>query len=159
MEPMSDQITWDTTTITPEGTEQIAERIGAALKGGEVIEFISDLGGGKTTFVRGLVRGAGSKDAVGSPTFTISRVYKADQKTIRHYDFYRLSEPGLMAQELNESVGDADDIVVVEWGDIVQNVLPMERMRVTLTLTEDGRAIKFLAPKSYAYLIEAAKAS
>ncbi len=156
---MSDQITWDTTTITPDGTEAVAERIGAVLKGGEVIELISDLGGGKTTFVRGLARGAGSKDTVGSPTFTISRVYKADQKTIRHYDFYRLPESGLMAAELDESVGSADDIVVVEWGEIVQNVLPMDRMRITFSLTEDGRALKIQAPKSYAYLIEAAQAS
>lgn len=154
---MSDQITWDTTTVTPEGTEAVAERLGAVLRGGEVIELISDLGGGKTTFVRGLVRGAGSSDTVGSPTFTISRVYRADQKTIRHYDFYRLPEPGLMAAELNESVGDAEDIVVVEWGDAVRNVLPMERLRVTLGLTEDGRSIHFQAPKSLAYLIEAVK--
>jgi tRNA threonylcarbamoyladenosine biosynthesis protein TsaE len=159
MEPMSDQIAWETTTRTPEGTETIAERLGAALKGGEVLELISDLGGGKTTFVRGLARGAGSKDVVGSPTFTISRVYKVGQKTIRHYDFYRLSEPGLMAAELSESAGDADDIVVVEWGNVVQDVLPIDRVQVTFEQAEDGRTIRFAAPKSLAYVIEAAKAA
>ena len=150
-------MTWEVTTLTPEGTEETAERLGAALKGGEVLELISDLGGGKTTFVRGLARGAGSTDAVASPTFTISRVYRAGQKSIRHYDFYRLSEPGLMAAELSESVGDAEDIVVVEWGDVVQNVLPIERLQITFELTPEGRTIQFQAPKTLSYLIEAVK--
>lgn len=154
---MSDDMTWEVTTLTPEGTEETAERLGAALKGGEVLELISDLGGGKTTFVRGLARGAGSTDAVASPTFTISRVYRAGQKSIRHYDFYRLSEPGLMAAELSESVGDAEDIVVVEWGDVVQNVLPIERLQITFELTPEGRTIQFQAPKTLSYLIEAVK--
>ena len=51
-------------------TEAYAEQIGNNLKGGEIIELISDLGGGKTTFVRGLARGMGSTDAVSSPSFT-----------------------------------------------------------------------------------------
>jgi tRNA threonylcarbamoyladenosine biosynthesis protein TsaE len=158
MEPMSKQIAWETTTLTPEDTEAIAERLGNVLRGGEVLELISDLGGGKTTFVRGLARGAGSTDTVGSPTFTISRVYKTNQKTIRHYDFYRLSEPGLMAAELSESVGDPEDIVVVEWGDVVQDVLPSARVQVRFEQTEEGRTIRLEAPESLAYVIEAAKA-
>jgi tRNA threonylcarbamoyladenosine biosynthesis protein TsaE len=157
-ESMSDQTTWETNTRTTDGTEKIAEQVGAALKGGEVIELMSDLGGGKTTFVRGLARGAGSKDTVGSPTFTISRVYKAGQKTIRHYDFYRLSEPGLMAQELSESVGSAEDVVVIEWGAIVQDVLPKERLQIEFEQAREGRILRFRAPKPLAYLVEAAKA-
>jgi len=49
------------------------------LRGGEVIELAGDIGGGKTTFVRGLARGAGSSDVVSSPTFTISKVYKVSK--------------------------------------------------------------------------------
>jgi len=154
---MSDQLTWETTTRTPEGTEAVAEQLGAALKGGEVLELISDLGGGKTTFVRGLARGAGSKDIVASPTFTISRIYRAGQRSIRHYDFYRLSEPGLMATELQESVGEAEDIVVIEWGDVVQSVLPDERVQITFELADEGRTIRFKTPKKFAYLLEAIK--
>ena len=58
-----------------EQTELIAVAIGKRLRGGEMIELVSDLGGGKTTFTRGLARGAGSSDVVSSPTFTISKVY------------------------------------------------------------------------------------
>jgi tRNA threonylcarbamoyladenosine biosynthesis protein TsaE len=59
-------------TNSPEQTIDVAKSIGARLKGGECIELTSDVGGGKTTFVRGLVSGAGSTDHVSSPTFTIS---------------------------------------------------------------------------------------
>jgi tRNA threonylcarbamoyladenosine biosynthesis protein TsaE len=156
---MSDVVNWQAATKTAEDTEELAERLGRVLRGGEAIELVGDLGGGKTTFVRGLVRGAGSHDTVASPTFTISRVYKAGQKTVRHYDFYRLSEPGLMAAELRESLGDLDDIVVVEWGGVVQDVLPPDRLQVTFEQAELGRTITFQAPVSLAYLIEGVRQS
>jgi tRNA threonylcarbamoyladenosine biosynthesis protein TsaE len=48
---------------------QLAEQVGRRLRGGEVIELVSDLGGGKTTFVKGLAKGMGSNDAVSSPSW------------------------------------------------------------------------------------------
>lgn len=89
---------------SPEKTEVIAKNIGHHVKGGETIELVSDLGGGKTTFVHGLTAGVGSVDAVASPTFTISRQYKAGKLTIYHFDFYRLKEAGIMADELAEVI-------------------------------------------------------
>ena len=68
------QQTCDITSTSIEDTERIAALLGSNLRGGELIELASDLGGGKTTFTRGLVRGGGSDDSVASPTFTISRV-------------------------------------------------------------------------------------
>ncbi len=64
-------------TKNPAQTEAVGEKIGANLRGGETIELVSDVGGGKTTFVHGLARGFGSTDIVASPTFTISRQYGA----------------------------------------------------------------------------------
>lgn len=119
-------------THTAAQTEQLAERIGRQLRGGEVIELVSDLGGGKTTFVRGLVRGFGSADRVASPTFTISKLYQAGDRQIVHFDFYRLSEPGLMVHELAEYLDDPHSVVVVEWGDLVQSVLPANRLTIRL---------------------------
>jgi tRNA threonylcarbamoyladenosine biosynthesis protein TsaE len=151
-------MTWQTSTDSSESTEQLAEKVGQALKGGEVIELISDLGGGKTTFVRGLARGAHSKDKVASPTFTIGKVYETDKFTIHHFDFYRLSEAGVVADELAEVVGDPKAVVVIEWGDVVQHVLPQERITISITQTPDGaRNFSFQAPAELAYVIEAAK--
>jgi tRNA threonylcarbamoyladenosine biosynthesis protein TsaE len=101
---MSTVMTWQTDTTGYEQTEQLAARLGRNLKGSEVFELISDLGGGKTTFVRGLACGMGSTDHVASPTFTISREYVAGELALFHFDFYRLSDPGVVAIELAEFI-------------------------------------------------------
>jgi tRNA threonylcarbamoyladenosine biosynthesis protein TsaE len=115
----------------------------------------SDLGGGKTTFVRGLVRGAGSGDKVASPTFTISKFYKARQFDIHHFDFYRLQDAGIMADEIAEVAGDKHAVTVVEWGDIVQHVLPAGRMTIAIVQTPEGtRLLTIKVPANLDYLIE-----
>lgn len=130
------------------------------MRGGEVIELVSDLGGGKTTFTRGLVRGTGSTDRVGSPTFTLSREYKAPKFTIVHFDFYRLAEAGIVANELAEFAGDPAYVVVVEWGEVVQDVLPLDRLTVNLALTqEENRLLTFTLPRRLSYLIDSIQAS
>ncbi len=125
------------------------------MKGGEVIDLVSDLGGGKTVFVRGLAKGMGSADQVASPTFTISREYKAvklrsgssagvkensdSARTqsdasrvlwLHHFDFYRLSDAGIITDELKESINDPRVAVVIEWSKIVEDVLPKDRLSV-----------------------------
>ncbi|HEY5806072.1 MAG TPA: tRNA (adenosine(37)-N6)-threonylcarbamoyltransferase complex ATPase subunit type 1 TsaE [Candidatus Saccharimonadales bacterium] len=149
-------MTWQTSSTSSEATEQLAEKLGGALKGGEVIELVSDLGGGKTTFVRGLARGAGSDDKVSSPTFTVSKVYKAEKFEIHHFDFYRLHEAGIMADELAEVAGDPKTVVVVEWADVVQHVLPEKRLTITIRQTPEGsRKISFSCHAGLNYLLEA----
>ena len=152
---MSNASTRETTTDSSEQTERLAETIGSRLRGGEVIELVSDLGGGKTTFTRGLVRGTGSSDQVGSPTFTLSREYTAPHFTVAHFDFYRLQEAGIVADELAEVEGDPNYVVVVEWGEIVHDVLPKERLTIHLELTgEDARKLTFEYPDTLSYLLE-----
>lgn len=152
---MSTDMTWQTVSTSSEQTEQLGERIGANLRGGEIIELISDIGGGKTTFTRGLARGARATDNVSSPTFTISREYTCPNFKIAHFDFYRLSEAGIVAQELAEVINDKQFVTVVEWGDIVQDTLPEEHCTITLTQTADGcREIKIASTPRYAYLFE-----
>jgi len=146
--------TWSTESTSLEGTEALAALVGKRLKGGEVIELVSDLGGGKTAFVRGLARGMGSSDHVASPTFTISREYHADKLTLYHFDFYRLHEPGIMTAELAEIIDDPKAVVAVEWSDIVQHVLPEKRVTVKLIATGDTmRRLAFTYPPELDYLI------
>lgn len=137
-----------------EQTENIARLIGARLMGGEVIELISDLGGGKTTFTRGLVEGAGSKDIVSSPTFTVSKVYKAGTFEIHHFDFYRLGEAGLAAHELQDLLKDNGVVIVVEWGGVVEHVLPDRRVTINLVRTaDDSRKLNITFDDSLDYLV------
>jgi len=85
--------------------------------------------------VKGLAKGAGSNDQVASPTFTLKRVYKTPKFQIFHYDFYRLSEPGILHEELAESIGDKRAVTVIEWSDIVKDVLPAGRLSIEFTPT------------------------
>lgn len=117
---------------------------------------MSDLGGGKTTFTRGLARGAGSDDTVGSPTFTLNREYDTPAFTISHFDFYRLGEAGIVGDELAEVVGDPNYVTIVEWGDIVRDVLPEKRMTIHIQLDaadENARNIVATYDASLAYLL------
>ncbi len=124
-------------------TKQLGEKISKTLKGGEVFELVGDVGAGKTTFVKGLANGLGVKDDVQSPSFTISRVYAArDDLELFHYDFYRLTDPGIMADEVNETVHDPKVVTVIEWADIVEGVLPAERFTIRFeSPTETSRKI------------------
>lgn len=136
-------------------TENLAAQLGSRLRGGESIELVSDLGGGKTTFTRGLARGAGSNDKVGSPTFTLSREYTAPKFTIAHFDFYRLAEAGIVADELAEAVHDSAYVCVVEWGDIVHDVLPEKRVTVRIEqVGENERRIQIEYSPDLSYLVE-----
>jgi len=106
--------------------------LGKNLKGDEVIELRSDLGGGKTTFVRGLAKGIGSKNNVTSPTFTLNRVYNSKNLSIHHFDFYRLNDAGIMSDQLAESIGYQNIITIIEWPNVVFDVLPENRFSIEL---------------------------
>jgi tRNA threonylcarbamoyladenosine biosynthesis protein TsaE len=128
--------------------------MGSRLRGGEVIELVSDVGGGKTTFVKDFAKGFGSTDSVASPSFTIFREYKAGDKTMYHFDFYRLSDPGIVANELAEVIDDDRAVVVVEWADIVEDVLPAEHVTIRIKSTSDtDREFEISYPETLAYLI------
>lgn len=121
--------------------QQFGEKIGRLLVGGEVIELIGDVGAGKTTLVRGLARGMGVTETVQSPSFTINRVYDANNSQLLvHYDFYRLHDAGIMANELAEALSDTKTSVVIEWADAVESVLPADRLTITISSpTETSR--------------------
>lgn len=116
-----------------EETLALGKAIGEILSGGEVFELIGDVGSGKTAFTKGLARGLGVTDDVQSPSFTISRVYDGrDNLKLMHYDFYRLADPGIMAYDIAEAATDQGAIVVVEWGETVEAVLPPDRTIIQL---------------------------
>jgi tRNA threonylcarbamoyladenosine biosynthesis protein TsaE len=136
-------------------TETLGANIGSHLKGGEVIELTSDLGGGKTTFTRGLVRGAGSEDHVSSPTFTVSKIYQANDLQIHHFDLYRLQEAGIMAHEIVELQQDPENVLVLEWAGVADNVLPEQRLIVSFeALSELQRDITLTYPEQLSYLVK-----
>lgn len=127
-----------------EDMQALGEKLAASLKGGEVIELIGDVGAGKTTFTKGLAKGLGVSDDVQSPSFTLSRQYEADGGLmLSHYDFYRLSDPGILALELADIMSQPGNITVIEWADIVEGVLPENRITIKISSpTETDRSVE-----------------
>ena len=103
-----------------------------------VIELIGDVGAGKTTFTRGLAKGLGATEPVTSPSFTISKRYAIKDGILAHYDFYRLPDPGIMSEDLAESIADSHTITVVEWANTTQDILPSDRLIYEITTNDDS---------------------
>jgi tRNA threonylcarbamoyladenosine biosynthesis protein TsaE len=147
------------TTSGPNESIKLGERLGQLLRGGEVIELASDLGGGKTTLVKGIARGLGLSEEIVSPTFTISRVYKLPKgQELYHFDFYRLQPEDITAEELAEVVGQPDKIVAIEWARQVGTKLPNDRLLIKLTASrETERQIEITGSEKYQAIIEGLK--
>ena len=103
-----------------------------------VIELVGDVGAGKTTFTRGLAKGLGVESPVTSPSFTISKRYALPGGSLVHYDFYRLPDPGLMADDLADVLSEKNTVVVVEWGGSISDLLPENHHKIEIKLNEDG---------------------
>lgn len=116
-----------------------AEKFATTLKAPAIIELVGDVGVGKTTFTRGLAKGLGVSETVTSPSFTISKRYAFPGGNLIHYDFYRLEDPGLMAEDLADSLSEQNSIIVIEWGDSISDLLPDNCQKVSIRLTHDGK--------------------
>ena len=138
---------YSTSSVSLEATLLLGAKLGALLKGREVIELSSDLGGGKTAFVKGLAGGLGYTGNVISPTFTISKVYPLPHGLeLHHFDFYRLADGDVVAAELAEIIGQPDIITAIEWPDTAASVLPDDRLRITIMATgETTRSFTFMS--------------
>ena len=138
-------MTFVTHTSDSAATQSLGHKLSALLRGGDVIELVSDLGGGKTTLTQGIVEGLGYTEAVTSPTFTLSQIYHLDSSLeVHHYDLYRLSEGGVLNFALGEDIASPNVITIVEWGDVVAEVLPANRLQITLVMdSETSREITF----------------
>jgi tRNA threonylcarbamoyladenosine biosynthesis protein TsaE len=117
-------------------TFSLAARVGTILRAGDVVALSGDLGAGKTVFAKGIARALGIHEEVVSPTFTLVREYEGAVPLV-HVDVYRLDH----LQELydvgfDELIG-GRSVMVVEWGDRVSALLPVERLDVVLTPGDD----------------------
>jgi tRNA threonylcarbamoyladenosine biosynthesis protein TsaE len=148
-------------TTSPEQTTRLGEQFGSALCGGEIIELSSDVGGGKTTLTKGIVRGIGCADVVTSPTFTVAKEYQGSRVRLFHYDFYRLSEPGVVGHELSEVLQEKDHVVVIEWSAIAEPLFadkPVIRVELARDARdEQTRLVTIAVPGEYAELIKCFK--
>src|SRR6266498_314626 len=114
------------TAGAPEDTIAVGEAVASLLREGDVIALTGELGAGKTTFVRGAARAPWFEGAVASPTFTLVREYQGRVR-IYHVDLYRLERvQDVLDLGLDEMV-DEGGVLLVEWGDAVEGLLPDDR--------------------------------
>lgn len=130
-------------SVSPEKTEEIAEKLGKGLVGGEVIAFRGDLGMGKTCFTRGLARGLGFKGDVTSPTFALINEYLGGRLNLYHFDMYRISTwEELYSCGFFEYI-EGGGVVAAEWSENIENALPENTIYVEIKYIDEAtREIK-----------------
>ena len=122
-------------------TEKIARELTRRLSGGDVIALSGELGAGKTTFVQGIAREFGIKDAVTSPTFVIMNAYEVspDDRGITalcHIDAYRLEKGKELASiGVEEYMGNPSVVTLIEWPERVAEILPESTLWVEITIS------------------------
>ena len=135
----------EVTTNSAEETKELAFKLAKNIKGGDIICLYGQLGSGKTTFVQGLVNGLGIKDKVQSPTFVVMRFY-GKKLQVAHIDLYRLeSKEEVENLGLEEYFGNKDTVCVIEWPELLEDVLPSKTIRIRFDyLSKSKRKIKVI---------------
>jgi tRNA threonylcarbamoyladenosine biosynthesis protein TsaE len=127
--------------IDSDATEKFGAQLWEKLPEKALVFLHGDLGAGKTTLVRGLLRAAGVTGAIKSPTYAVIEEYSVAKRKIFHFDLYRLAD----AEEL-EWIG-IDDylnqnaLCLIEWSCKGEGVLPKADVNITLTNQNDGRIV------------------
>lgn len=121
-------------------TEALARVLAPLLEAGDVVALSGDLGAGKTTFARALVRALARKPDldVPSPTFTLVQAYPEAEPPISHFDLYRIRD----AAELDElGLEDAAEqgIVIMEWPERAPGAIPASALWIRLDMAKEGR--------------------
>jgi tRNA threonylcarbamoyladenosine biosynthesis protein TsaE len=146
------------TSVSPDETIAIGERLGRAVEAGDLVCLWGDLGAGKTQVAKGIARGLGIDATVNSPTFILMAEYPG-RIPLFHVDLYRLADA---ADALSGGVVDerqADGVTVVEWPERMGELLPARRLDVRIAGTgDDARDIDVAtADRGLARLVEAAR--
>lgn len=124
-------------TDSPEETRALGRTLAVLLRPRDVISLTGDLGAGKTTFVQGVASGLEVTEPVLSPTFTLVRRYRGTLP-VYHLDVYRLERLQEALDIGLDEILDQGAVIVIEWGDAIDPLLPPEHLQVEITLPAEG---------------------
>lgn len=111
--------------------------------GGGVIHLHGDLGAGKTTLTRGILRGFGYEGAVKSPTYTLVEPYEFEHCNIYHFDLYRLSDPEEVSYLGTDDYFSSENLCIIEWADRGTGVIPAADITLHLLPAGTGRELQW----------------
>ena len=114
-------------------TEQFAADLAAKALPGNVYTLTGDLGVGKTVFAKGFAKGLGIMEPVTSPTFTIVQEYLSGRLPLYHFDVYRIGDPDEMEETGFYDYIDRGGVVLIEWAELIEDVLPGNRTEITIS--------------------------
>jgi tRNA threonylcarbamoyladenosine biosynthesis protein TsaE len=127
-------------TKSPKETERLGEKIGKRIfqvklkKQAQIITLEGDLGGGKTTFLKGLAKGLGIKEKILSPTFLLIRKFQIPSTKFQnfyHIDCYRIKKPReILKLGFRKIVKNPQNIVAIEWAERIRGILPRKVLKI-----------------------------
>jgi tRNA threonylcarbamoyladenosine biosynthesis protein TsaE len=128
-----------------QATLALGEKIAAVLEPGLLVTLQGNLGSGKTTLARGVLRGLGYAGRVKSPTYTLLEVYKVSRLDLYHFDFYRFEDPRELLEAGFQESFDGHNVCLVEWPVRAQDLLPPADLAIALAEEGEGRRVRISA--------------
>lgn len=120
-------------------TLELGRQLGQALRPGLSIWLVGDLGAGKTTLARGLLRGLGFLGRVKSPTYTLVELYTLSRFNLYHFDLYRIADPDEWEDAGFREYFNDTSVCLVEWPERARGMLPPPDVQIRLEFSGDGR--------------------
>jgi len=130
---------------TEADTLALGAELSKAIRPGMVIYLSGDLGAGKTTLARGLLRGLGYPGKVKSPTFTLVEVYEISRLYLYHFDFYRFSDPRELGEAGFREYFNPDSVCLVEWPEKAAAGLAAADVKILMQVAGSGRSVGIFA--------------
>lgn len=125
-------------------TYKIGKIIGEKLFAGAVVCLNGDLGAGKTCLTKSIAKSLGIEEDITSPTFTIVNEYNDGKIPLYHFDVYRIGASDEMYDIGYEEYIESEGICIIEWSNIIKDILPTERLEITLRYMDEGREMELL---------------
>ena len=119
-----------------EETKKFGEKLCEKLTAGSIVALTGDLGTGKTTLTKAIAAGLGVTDVITSPTFNIVKQYDSGRLSLYHFDVYRIGDVDEMYEIGYEEYFFGDGVCVIEWADLIEEIIPDDAVRIELEYGE-----------------------
>jgi tRNA threonylcarbamoyladenosine biosynthesis protein TsaE len=128
--------------VDAEATVDYGRKLAARLEAGALVYLSGELGAGKTTLVRGILRGLGYSGSVKSPTYTLLEPYDLPTLAVYHFDFYRIGDSRELEFIGIDELMDSDAVKLVEWPERGADRIPVADVQISLQVDNEGRRIE-----------------